>query len=144
MGRKFCCVEIQIFLQDFSWNAHVHQLLYMVDSLNNLFFFFLITLVSGQPHSQLFLRKGSSTPTKRMLNPLWPRFKPRWRTVQLYLLYHQVTSAWFSLNNLHSSKSSKISFSSHRLFFEWWCVNGLSWFYFRFSIWLSRHTNKSI
>ena len=35
-------------------------------------FFFFITLVSGQSHSQLSSRRGSSAPTERMLNPLWP------------------------------------------------------------------------
>ena len=39
--------------------------------------------------------KMSSTPTEGMLNPLWPRLEPGWRAVQLYLLYHQATSAWY-------------------------------------------------
>ncbi|CAN7061384.1 unnamed protein product, partial [Brassica rapa subsp. trilocularis] len=34
-----------------------------------------------------------------MLNPLWPRFESGWRTVQLYLLYHQATSAWLRHSN---------------------------------------------
>ena len=36
-----------------------------------LFFCFLITLVSGQPRSQLSSRRGSSAPAEGMLNPLW-------------------------------------------------------------------------
>ena len=39
------------------------------------FFFFLITLVSGQPHSQLFPSTESSAPTEGMLNPLWPELE---------------------------------------------------------------------
>ena len=37
--------------------------------------FFLVTLVSGQPHSQLSLRRRSSAPTEGMLNPLWPELE---------------------------------------------------------------------
>ena len=47
----------------------------------------------------------SSTPTEGMLNPLWPRLEPGWRTVQLYLLYHQATSAWLLLDCFVASLS---------------------------------------
>ena len=72
-----------------------------------VFFFFFITLVSGQPYFQLSPRKGFSAPTEGMLNLLWPRLEPGWRTVQLYLLYHQATSAWLSCYSCIRKKKEK-------------------------------------
>ena len=42
-------------------------------------------------------RRGFRPPTEGILNPLWPKLEPGWRAVQLYLFYHQATSAWLKL-----------------------------------------------